>query len=525
MKKKIISALLCAAMIATMATGCGSGSSSDSSSDSTAKESKTDSSTFVIAKNEDSETLDPAYQVCSGGIQAQSAIGEGLVRATEDGQDVEACLATDWTVSDDGLTYTFNLIPDLKFSDGNDVTLDDWKFTFDRCANATDGMWSYVAEDIADVTEPEEDVLQITLKAPSACFLAKLAMFPMYVQEKAHYDEVGDDGYATDGAIMCGPFAVEEYKQGEYLLLKKNENYRNADDISVDNLKLQIVTDDDSRVTMLKSGEIDVAENIPTASYDEIKDGDNTTAVEINSTLTKYLILNNTTDELSDVRVRKAISLAINKDNIVKMVLNGYGEPASSYMSRYGQFYNEDVEKNDDGYDIDKAKELMKEAGYEDGFDLEVLIPSGDSSQSNIVTVLKDSLAQININVTESALDDSAYKETKYDMKHQACIATWMDDMIDPDGLNGYWWDYSINSAYYSGFQSEETTNLYQQTKTETDKDKRAEEFAELQQLYYDNVVSVPLYNAPFFEGVSSSVEGFSLTPLGAYYNIAAISK
>ena len=110
-------------------------------------------------------------------------------------------------------------------------------------------------------------------------------------------------------------------------------------------------------------------------------------------------------------------------------------------------------------------------------------------------------------------------------MKHQACIATWMDDMIDPDGLNGYWWDYSINSAYYSGFQSEETTNLYQQTKTETDKDKRAEEFAELQQLYYDNVVSVPLYNAPFFEGVSSSVEGFSLTPLGAYYNIAAISK
>ncbi len=526
MRKRIISTFLCVVLAGSLLAGCGSSSDSDTEAQEAGSEETGDeASTIVIAKSEDPETLDPVLQVSSTGIQILSTVGEGLVKAAEDGQGVEPCLASDWTVSDDGLVYTFTLLPDLKFSDGNDVTLEDWQFTFDRCATTEGSLWNYVAQDVAELTEPEEGTLQFTLNEPSASFLAKLAMFPLYVQEKANYDEIGDEGYATGGAIMCGPFAVQEYAQGEYVTVAENAYYHEESGTAAGGIKFQIATDDDSRVTMLQAGEVDVAENIPPANYDTVDQTEGISATTLNSTETKYFILNTTDEVLQDRDVRKAISLAINKEDMVTMILGGYGNAAVSYMSKYGQYYNEALEEEDDGYDVEEAKALLAQAGYADGFDLEVLIRAGSENESAIVTILKEDLAEIGINVTESAMDDSAYRDAKYNMNYQTCIATWIDDMIDPDGLNGYWWDYSINSAYYSGYESEETTDLYNATKGETDEEKRAEEFDELQQIFYDEVVSIPLYNSPFFDGVSDEVSGYRLTPLGIYYDIAELSK
>ena len=508
-------------MIAVFATACGgSGSGEEGGETEPAEASKI----LTIAKNEDATTMDPARQTTSGGIQMMSAIGEGLVRATVDGKAVEGARAEDWTISEDGLVYTFNLKDGLKFSDGNDITLEDWQFTFDRAATVEDSYWNYVAEDIDKVEEPEAGKLVITLKAPNAAFLAKLAMFPMYVQEKAHYDEVGDEAYGTAGAIMAGPFAIQEYKHGEYLNTVKNEYYYDAANVALDGVKFQIVGDDTSKLDMLKAGEIDIAENIPAANFEEINGTDGLTAVTIDSTLTKYLILNNKNEILSNPDVRKAITLAIDKEAILKIVLSGYGDPAVSYMSRYGQDYNEELDAAG-ARDVAAAKKLLEDAGYGDGFELKVLCTSGNTTEEDIVTVLQNSLAEVGITVTMDARDDSSYQEAKVNMEHMACIATWIDDMIDPDGLNGYWWDININNAYYSGFESAETTDLYMKTKTEMDPAVRADEFKQLQQIYFDNAVSAPLYNAPFFVGISGTVSGFQLTPLGAYYNLGGVTK
>ena len=518
-KKKLLALIVCLTLMVSVFASCGGGSSE---SEEPAAEST--GSSIVIAKNEDATTMDPARQTTSGGIQMMSAVGEGLVKATADGKDVEPALAESWEVSDDNLTYTFTLKEGLKFSDGNDITFDDWKFTLERAATVEDSYWNYVAEDIEKIEEPEAGKLAITLKQPSPSFLARMAMFPVYAQEKARYDEVGDEAYGTEGPIMAGPYAISEYKHGEYLSVVKNENYYNADGITVDNIKFQIVADDNSKVDMLKAGEIDIAENIPSSMFEDVDAADGVSAVTSDSTLTKYLILNNKDEILSNPDVRKAISLAINREDIVKAVLNGHGDPAISYMSRYGQSYNEALDENSER-DVDQAKELLAKAGYGDGFELKVLCTSGNTTEESIVTVLQGSLADVGITVTMDARDDSAYQEAKVNMEHMACIATWIDDMIDPDGLNGYWWDTSINNAYYSGFESEETNALYQASKTEMDPEKRTEDFKQLQQIYFDNTVSAPLYNSPFFIGVSDSVSGFQLTPLGAYYNLGAIAK
>lgn len=510
--KKIISVVAILAMVLGIAclSGCGS--------------SKTDSDTLVIAKGEDAETMDPDLQSTSGGIQMLSAVGEGLVRSSKDGKKVEGALAKSWNVSNDGTTYTFNLRDGLKFSDGNDVTLEDWQFTFNRAATLKDSMWNYVTEDITSVTMPEKNKLVITISKPSASFLARMAMFPAYVQEKANYDKVGDDGYAKNGAIFAGPYAIDKYKHGEYLNLKKNKYYYDADSVKTKNISFKITTDDDSKVDMLKSGEVDVAESVPASSIKDINSSDGVKEKTFNSTLTKYLILNNKDSVLSNKDVRKAISLAINKKDIVKVVLDGNGEPASSYMSKYGQSYNEDIAKQDKR-DVKEAKELLKNAGYGDGFTLTVLINSGNKTEEDIVSVLQEDLKEIGITVKTDAEDPSAYQEKKMNMEHQACIATWIDDMIDPDGLNGYWWDTSVNNAYYSGFESSETSSLYQKTRTEMNADTRTSEFKQLQQLYFDNTVSVPLYYSGSFVGISDNVRGYQLTPLGAYYKIGQVVK
>ena len=143
-KRKALALIMCLMMCVSVLAACGgSGDSGDSSG----------GSSIVIAKSEDATTMDPARQTTSGGIQMMSAVGEGLVRVTPDGKDVEAGLAESWEVSEDGLTYTFTLRDGLKFSDGNDITLEDWQKAWLIYKSRKNSEWITAGlKEIADIT-------------------------------------------------------------------------------------------------------------------------------------------------------------------------------------------------------------------------------------------------------------------------------------------------------------------------------------------------------------------------------------
>ena len=182
--------------------------------------------TVVIGRPVDSDNLDPVTCLGNVNIFMFNLIVEGLVKTSDTTTEIEPCLAESWDVSDDGKTYTFHVMEGLKFSDGSDVTAEDWKWTFERAMAATDSNWYSCVENIESVECPDDTTVIVTTKEAAASTLANLSIFEVGVQSKEHFDEVGEEEYVNAGPIGTGPYVLDEWSKGEYMTFKANPNYR-----------------------------------------------------------------------------------------------------------------------------------------------------------------------------------------------------------------------------------------------------------------------------------------------------------
>lgn len=513
MKKRLL-ALVLSTVLALTTIGCGSSETSATTGQSGAAASEGGyKETITIGKDGDPLTFDPVMISINQAIWIYTATEEGLVKVSNDGSAIEPCLAESWEISEDGTVYTFHLKEGTLFSDGNPVTTDDWIFTFERARDTEESAWTFAAELIEKMEAPDENTLVITLSSPSAAFLADLCMFNMGVQEKAYFDEVGEEGYLY-GPVTTGAYKIAEYVPDQYTLLEKNEYWTNADSVQTKYVKFMVVTDSSSRIMQLKSGDLDLIESVPASNMAEIEGAGYTTEA-VSSTYTKYLSLNNTKGALQDQKVRRAIRYAIDLDTLVAMVLYGYGEKADSYLTKYGMYYDNSYAT--DGYDVEAAKKLLAEAGYADGLELEVNISSGDAIAEQIATVLKDNLAQAGITLNIMSYDAATVRQMNNDLEHEMSLTQWCNDIIDPDQLSSYIWDPEVWHSFISGYTNDKTYQLYQESISETDDAARKEIYKELQEIYYEDVVSIPLYYSPFLIAYDSRLEGFVQTPLGSY--------
>lgn len=490
----------------------GSGESVRSVSEVTADSSTPISDTITIARAGSVQSLDPVEVAYTNDIQIINMVCEELVTTNDEGTEIEGDLAQSWDISDDGLTYTFHLIPDLKFSDGNDVTAADWEFSFDRAMTTEDSPWTFAVSNIDSVEVPDDDTVVIHLKEKAANTLSGLSCFNVALQEKSQYDAT--NGYTEGNAWPIGTnsYAITENVADDHITLTRNQ-YFHGDAPKTETLIIKTVSDDNSRVMMLQSDDVDIVTDLPYSSMKEINNMDGFTAVGLPSTSNKYIILNETSNEaLANKDVRKALLYATDKQTIVDMVLNGYGEPAVSFMSENGLYYDDSIE--DVGYDVDKAKELLSDAGYADGFDLEILIPSGNDAYTQIATILKDEWAQIGVNLTITSMDQAALYDDEYAMKHEALIGSWSDDIADPSQLADYWFDYDSSQAFFTGYKNEEASNIFEESQVETDDSAREDLYHQLQEIFYDDVVAINLYHQEITVAMSDSIQGYVETPL-----------
>jgi len=471
---------------------------------------------IVIGRLADSVGLDPVYAGGNVDIWMLNLFVEGLVKTSDDGITIEPCLANSWDISEDGLTYTLHLKKGVKFSDGTPVTGEDWIWSLERARDAKESLWRFSLEALKDVTAPDDNTLILTLKEPWAPLWADLALFSAGVQKKSYYEKVGQEAYSQK-PMGTGPYMVEEWKKGEYILFKKNPYYHIEGLPKTDEIKIVVIPDSNTRVLQLQAGQIDVATYVPFDKMEEIDNYPETKAVNLKSTEMKLLTFNHTKEPFGNLKVRLAMEYATDKQELLNFIFFGYGEVATTYTPNTNIYFNHDLK--DRGYDIEKAKALLAEAGYSDGFETEFLLPAGNPIYERLAILIKEQWRKIGVDVNIVALESGLAVTNFRSMDYTTSVNHWTDDIPDPSQQAGYFLIPEVTNVTWSGWRSDvdRVIELVTQGKREMDPTKREQIYLELQKIYYDNVIAMPLFYIPFAAAIRNEVEGFVQTPLGNY--------
>ncbi|MCW5853376.1 MAG: ABC transporter substrate-binding protein, partial [Anaerolineae bacterium] len=296
-----------------------------------------------------------------------------LLRTTKDGMGVEAGLATKWEASPDGLTWTFTLRDSLKFSDGKPVTGEDIVTSLNTNRGGEKAAWKDSYKAIKDVQAPDAKTIKVTLSQPYAPLPSVMAMFPASIlpadlaKASDGKDFNNDTAYKTRGT---GPYFIDGWKKGETLILKRNPNYWGAPP-DIDEIRLEYVPDDNTRLLKLQGGEDDVIDFVPFSQIQVLGQQPSIKAQTFAIQQSEFVMLNNTRKPLDDVKIRQALNYATDKDAIIKTVYFGQAKMMNSPIPQ-GTYWD----KNLAGYpfDLEKAKQLMAQSSSPNGFKLEMQV-------------------------------------------------------------------------------------------------------------------------------------------------------
>ena len=473
-----------------------------------------DEDTIVFGGTEPTYLEPNAPAIGGPEIHAVEQIQEGLVRMSSDGVTVEPLLATDWTISEDGLTYTFNLVPGVVFSDGTPVKGEDWVWSLYRARDTETSEYRFIAEPI-DTVEATDDQVIITLKAPNGAFLAELCSFNMVLGCKAYAESMTEEEYIMN-PIGTGAYMLKEWNHGNYVLLEKNPNYRNADAVKTQYIKFATVEDDNTRLMQLQSGQIDIMGDIPASLMDVVRTNPDLTLQTFESTQIRYLLLNTTMEPFSDINVRKALVKAINRAEIAEVVYGEFGGATASVLSAaHAKYFNDALECPP--YDPEGAKADLAEAGYPDGIEF-TLYSSPNEVYQQIAIMLQSQLAPAGFTVNIVTEDGGTIYENAQNLKNQACMFQWSDDYYDPSEVLGWICDYDQSQAWFTGLNDVELDELQAAALIEQDDAKRVEMYKELQQRVYDNYNVIPLFHNSFAYAYTNSVQGLAVDTFSNYY-------
>ena len=552
MKKKI-SLMLAAALTAGLAlTGCGGSKTSDTTdntagveNESTAEVKGVDVDTtgyLVAALNADIQTAD--VQKTSKDYEVPFNIFDRLVDVEVDADGnskIVPSLAESWDISDDGLEYTFHLRQGVKFHNGNDFTAEDVAYTFHRMLTVEGGVNTEFIDQIKGADEllaGETDTLEgvevvddytikVTLKEPFAGFLASISSPGVSIYDSEATEAAGDQ-FGMDPAVTVGtgPFEFSSWSFNNQLVLTRNEDYwKGASELP--GVVIKIIPDTETQSMMFESGELDIldldyaadsADRFTETYPDQIVQGPRVGIV--------YFTMNFNKEPFQDVRVRKAVQMSIDRQAILDALYGGRGQVEQGIFPHGLIGFNPDQEEIK--YDPEAAKALLAEAGYADGFDMEI---AADSSASDTMTmaleIVSDQLAEVGINAEIKNYDESTWLETRKSGELGSFMSTWSADYNDPDNF------------IYTFFGNEEKTRIrsinYPDTevmervakaRTLVNEDERLAEYKALEEkLIHEDAAWVPMFSRLHLFAVSKRVQGFAPLWSGLsdqlFYNIS----
>jgi peptide/nickel transport system substrate-binding protein len=478
----------------------------------------------------DSLFLDPVLNDANVDIWILTNLYDTLLQPTPDGKGVVPGLATGWKVSEDGKTVTLTLRDGIKFSDGSPITAEDVIWSLKRAANPKNGIWTFLVASIDDVVAEGDNTVVLKLKHSDPAILPALTVFNTAILPKKAFEAspgATDEEKArsfSQHPIGSGPFVLQSWDRGSNMKLVRNEHYwAKGEDGKplpyLDGVNFEVIPDDATRILKLQSGELDGAEFIPYSRVAELKAAPNLNMELFPSTRVTAVTmnvrpeLNGKPNPQSNPKVREAMKYAVNKDAIIQIVTHGVGKPLTSYMSSATPLHTGDTPLYP--YNLEKAKSLMKEAGFEKGFETSILVLAGNQDEIGIATALQQMWSQIGIKLTLQQVDNPTRTQQYRDGVFSMRVSPWTDDIADPNEITSYFVYSPTIDALHSGWKNEEADKLFEASQREMDPKKRAEQYARMQEIFNGDGPSVPLYETPYPVALNKKVHGFLQIPLG----------
>lgn len=505
--KKRLSLFLTALLTMAVLGGCGADSTGESSQENSSKESVVQSEavyggSVVVGIQQDIDSLDPHKATAAGTKEILFNIFEGLVKPDENGNLICA-VASDYSISDDGLVYTFTLRDNVKFHNGNTVTGEDVKYSLERAAGLLDGTpLISTLQTIQSVDILDNKTVQVTVGAANTELIYSFvaAIIPAGSGEDTAADPVG-----------TGPFSFVSYTPQEGIVVKKNTDYWQEGLPYLDEVEFKITGSADTALLELQGGSIDIYAYLTDSQANTLKD--TFQVVSSPSNVVQALFLNNAEKPLDDVRVRQAICYALDKDMINEFVAGGNGTPVSSAMLPTLKDYYVDL---NDMYgttaNIDKAKELLADAGYPDGFDLTIAIPSNYEFHMQTGEVVAEQLKEVGINVTIDAMKWSTWLDQVYNgRQYQATISGITSDLTPGYLLNRFQTDSKKN---FINFASADYDALYQKIQDTLDVEQKKEYYKQLQQILCEDAGSAFLQVPANTTAIAKDLTGYKFYPV-----------
>ncbi len=387
MRKRVLASVLAAGMLAALFTACGG--NKKAADDPAGKTDRAAADEIVVGIAQDlDESLDPHYAVAAGTKEVMFNVFEGLVKPTPEG-DLVPAVASDVSVAPDGSAYTFTLREGVKFHNGDPVEMQDVLFSIERNRTADDGGEPLIPA-LANISEisGEGDTLTVTLAEPDNDFLSymTLAVLP------ADYD-----AQAT-APVGTGPFRfVSRIPQQEIVLERFADYWGDAPALAKATFK--IIENAQGLILGLQSGALDLVSHLGSTQAAQLSEAD-FRIEEGTMNLVQALYLNHKEKPFDDLRVRQALCYAADKENLLALAYDGYGSPIGSSMYPAFTKYFDASLTDYYPHDIEKAKALLAEAGYPNGFDMTITVPANYQPHVDAAQVLREQFAEIGVNAT-----------------------------------------------------------------------------------------------------------------------------
>ncbi|QHJ00211.1 glutathione ABC transporter substrate-binding protein GsiB [Xylophilus rhododendri] len=380
------------------------------------------------------ETLDPYNTNQTITTAVTKTFYEGLYKFDKD-LKVQPVLATGYEVSKDGLVYTIKLRTGVKFHDGTDFNAEAVKFVLDRVLDQNNKLLRYNQFNrVAKVEAVNPATVRITLKEPFGPFINSLAHASAAMISPTALKKWGNQDIAFH-PVGTGPFEFVEWKQTEAVRGKKFDGYWNKGYPKVDTITWKPVLENNTRAAMLQTGEADFAFPIPYEQAELLKKSDKLEVVASPSIITRFLSFNVLQKPYDNPKVREAIGYAVNKEALAKVAFAGYAFPAQGIVPQ-GVGYA--VKMAPIPYDVKKAKELLAEAGYPNGFESTLWSAYNNTTSQKVIQFVQQQLAQVGIKLQVQALEVGQRAEK---------VDTWADPATAPVRLYYTGWSSSTGEA------------------------------------------------------------------------------
>ncbi|HIU03004.1 MAG TPA: ABC transporter substrate-binding protein [Candidatus Onthocola gallistercoris] len=512
MKKILLSMMTLTVTAALCACGGGKGSESsaggnDSEETKTAVSAETETSSTPQAGGEvtvgiaqDLDSLDPHKMAYAGTREVLFNVFEGLVKPDPNG-DLIPAVASDYQMSEDGKVYTFTLRDGITFHDGTPVTVEDVKYSIERYAElqGADSAFSI----LESVETPDGSTVVVNLNEGNTEFLASLTLAIVPQSNEANFDT---------NPIGTGPFKFVSFTPGQSFVVEAYDGYWKEDCPYLDKVTFQIVADADTAITQLQAGTLDIYQYLTADQASTLTSGFNILEGSVN--YVQGMFLNNDFEPFQDVRVRQALCYAVDKDMINEFLFGGKSHTIGTHMiPSFKKYYNEETE----GVytrDVEKAKELLSEAGYGDGFEFTITVPNNYAPHEGTAQIIVENLKEMGITATINTVEFSTWYDEVYTQRNYEATIVAVDGTLAPSSWMTK--NYSTDPNNFTNYSNEEFDDVYSRALASTDDAEKTELYKEAQMILAEDAASVYIQDPANLVAVSDKLGGYVFYPISA---------